>query len=92
MARIDDVVSEFVAGYERQKAKASSVTVRENKIFSYGTVIAEFVGSNDLLLNSTKYSMTTTRLQNKIKRVSEQLNVNIFEVTEVPMSTNKLSN
>lgn len=51
-------------------AKSSSAHFQGKKLFSYGTVIAQIVGPDSnrtFLLNSTRYSNTTSVLQNLLK-------------------------
>ena len=91
MARIEDVVETFIETRGGRDQKASSVTTVGRRLYSYNTVIAEFTNSS-LILNVTKYSMTTSRLQNRIRRIALANNVNLVEVDNRPFNVQKLSN
>lgn len=91
MARIEDVVETFIKTRGSRDQKASSVTTVHRKLYSYDTLIAEFADSN-LILNITKYSMTTSRLQNRIRRIALVNDINLVEVSNQPFNVQKLSN
>ena len=68
--RIDDLIVEFNKG--AWKGKASSVHIEGCRLYSYNTIIAIRV-PHGILLNEKWYSMTTTRLQNRLKAKSNVL-------------------
>ena len=58
--------------YTEGKNKQGNISFRDNRLFSYSTVICEFKDSdldNTLLVyfDSKKYSLTTTRLQSRLR-------------------------
>lgn len=87
-----EVIELFVLGYgERYKAVTShnkNLRIEGNKLVNYGTVLAQLIG-NDLIVNTTKYSVTTSKIQTWIKRASKD---DYIEVTNVPIYTSDLQN
>lgn len=69
------------------KGKASNMFIDLNKIFSYGTILAQRDSMGYILLNTTKYSSSISRsqscLNDEIHRVYDQSQ--IIEVENVPM-------
>lgn len=61
----EDAVYKFLDG--ATKGKASSVYIDGDKLFNYSTVIAQRI-NGVIVLNSTRYSSTTTRWQNVLRR------------------------
>ena len=66
--KIEDLVIDFNKG--AFKGRASSVSVEGNRIYSYETIIAIRV-PHGILLNEKFYSITTTRLQNRLRRICD---------------------
>ena len=70
MAKNIEVVESFVNGGDRPKT--ANVVIEGDKLFNYGTVIAERKmkanGSYEITLNATKYSRTTSTIQNMVRR------------------------
>lgn len=59
-----DVVKAFVAGAEKGRTK--NLKIDGNYLINYNTVIARRIGEM-IFLNKTKYSVTTSRIQNMIR-------------------------
>lgn len=79
----EQVVREFVNG--ATKGKASSLRIEGDKLFNYNTVIAQRI-NGVLVVNRTKYSMTTTKHQSRIARYGSA------EINEgVPMGAQDLT-
>ena len=51
-------------------------------LINYSTKIAYFDNDNILHLNKTKYSATTSKIQNQLERLALAQNENIIEYTE----------
>lgn len=66
MAKNIDVIQAFIDGASRPKT--NNLRIEGNKLVNYGTVIAERYdeGDFDFIVNATKYSMSTTRIQNAL--------------------------
>lgn len=62
--RNKEVVEAF---FDRKTGQSLNRISSGDKLFSYDTCIAQWVGSK-LLINITKYSKTTSRLQGEISR------------------------
>jgi hypothetical protein len=65
MAKNKDVIMGFI--YGDTKGKASSITIEGDKLYSYNTVIAQRI-NGAIVINKTKYSMSTTTCQNVLLR------------------------
>lgn len=85
-----DLCEQFVCGAIR--GTASNMHINGNKIYSYGTVLAQRTTTGHILLNKTKYSSSTSRQQSylnyeiSIAYSQEQ----IIELKDVPMWTQDL--
>lgn len=65
MAKNIDVIHAFIDGED--KPKTANLRIEDNKLINYNTVIAERNDeSNDFIINVTKYSSSTTRIQNAL--------------------------
>ena len=51
-------------------------------LINYSTIIAYFDNDNILHLNKSKYSATTSKIQNQLERLALAQNENIIEYTE----------
>lgn len=58
--------------------KGRTLTTDGNKLINYNTIIA-FWEDNKLHLDTHKYSQTTSKIQSKIKRLAEEMGVDIIE-------------
>lgn len=76
MSNKNDLIRSFVLG--ETKGKASNLKIEGNKLINYYTVIALRKG-NDIYLNIDKYSSTTSRNQNLVRRFTNNV---LIEVTE----------
>ena len=65
MSRIHDVLESFVKK-NCESSKGFSMVFRDNRLFSYDTCIAEWMKDGTLLVNRTKYSVTTSKYQNHL--------------------------
>lgn len=89
MKKNEDIVKDFCLRIESSNRNLTSVN---NKLFSYQTCIAEFVGDNfRLILNTTNYSVTTSRHQNLLRRMLSYYNIlDFIEVNSIPRGTQSL--
>jgi hypothetical protein len=77
------LVREFA--YGATKGKASSLRIEGDKLFNYNTVIAQRI-NGAIVLNVTKYSVTTSKHQNRLKAEF----YNARTVDNVPMGAQDL--
>jgi hypothetical protein len=86
-----DVINAFVSGATSGKTK--NLRIEGNFLMNYNTCIAEreVVGNrSEYILNMTKYSVSTSTIQNQVKR--ELYNaIDVMEITDVPMGSQCLS-
>ncbi len=73
--RNSELIKSFIDGAD--SGKASNLVIKDNKLYNYATCIAFRLG-NEIYLNADKYSATTSRNQNTIRRFSD----NIKEMSE----------
>lgn len=62
-----DVIRNFFS-HSPAKNYTDSLVSRDNKLFSYNTCIAEWI-DEDIVINNTKYSPTTSKHQSSLRRV-----------------------
>lgn len=80
MTTNEQILKAFVNG--KTSGKVGNLTIEGTKLFNYGTLIAS-VEDCGFIVNRTKYSPTTSRIQNKL--VSLLPSRDVIEVTGVPM-------
>ena len=73
-----DVAQAFAKG---KSAKSGSMYSTGNKLYSYGTVIATRQSDGSVVLNNTKYSVTTSKQQSLAKRELQNSGVKVSGVT-----------
>ena len=69
----NDLCKAFVKG--ATEGKGSNMEIVGHEIFSYATVIGRFKANGVLSLNPRKYSRTTSKHQNCLRRAAEQAGV-----------------
>lgn len=86
MATTKDVIQGFISGDDKGKASGGRLFIEDGKLINYGTVIAQ--RSNEgLIINATKYSMTTTKHQNVLLNSAYGI---VTTVVDVPMGASDL--
>lgn len=60
-----DVVIAFL---NMEKAKVNNLNSTGTRLFSYNTCIAQYINEDTILLNTTKYSVTTSKHLTILKR------------------------
>ena len=86
--RTRDLIEKFVNG--KSGLFASNMYSKGDKLFNWETVIAQFI-DNILFINTTHYSVTTTKHQNELLRLAERNNMHYYTVDGISMGTNDLS-
>lgn len=66
MAKNMDVIRGFVARFTKVP-KAGNLYVENGKLINYYTVIGQYI-NNELYVNTSKYSVSTTKIQNMLVR------------------------
>ena len=69
----NDLCKAFIEG--ATKGKSNRMEIVGRKIFSYAAVIGRFEANGVLSLNPRKYSQTTSRRQNCLRRAAEQAGI-----------------
>ena len=82
------VINAFVCG---KSAKSSNGNLKSfgNRLVSYYTTIAQRLDNGTIVLNRTKYSVSTSKLQTWTKRAFDGYR-NVVEVIDVPLGTTDL--
>jgi hypothetical protein len=82
------VINAFVCG---KSAKSSNGNLKSfgNRLVSYYTTIAQRLDNGTIVLNRTKYSVSTSKIQTWTK-VAFYGHRNVVEVTNVPLGTTDL--
>lgn len=82
--RNEEVIKRFLKHQEGHTPKRytydgdyiSTLWTRENELVNYQTVIARW-DNNKIILNTKKYSSTTSKIQHMIERVCEEYGIEI---------------
>lgn len=88
-----NVINTFING--GNKSKTANVHIEDDKLFNYGTCIAERflrVGGQEygFVINATKYSQTTTTIQNMLLNSIDEDQI-VAVLTSIPMGETSLS-
>lgn len=85
-----EVIISFMNG---KVAKSSTGNLYSNgdRLFNYQTCIAEHTGNGKVIVNSTKYSVTTSKLQTYVRYEADRLKGGYIEVTGVQAGRQNLS-
>lgn len=83
------VINAFVCG---KSAKSSNGNLKSfgNRLVSYYTTIAQRLDNGTIVLNRTKYSVSTSKIQTWTKGAFHD-NRNVAEVTDVPFGATDLA-
>lgn len=83
MATFKDVIENFVSGKKEGKSSGQgNLKIKENSLFHYHTPILERFDEK-YILNNTRYSLVTGRLQKQIRElIPEEKLVIVFKVPE----------
>ena len=82
--KIEEIIREFVVfGKFGQQCKTSNDSLLHDTgcLVNYYTIIGLKLGGT-VVLNKDKYSVTTSKNQNKIRRMCQELSVPMIEVSE----------
>lgn len=88
MIKTRKAIEEFVDTKTCQKA--SRMYSKDNKLFNFETVIAQWFGDT-LAINNTYYSRTTSKHQYELLRLAKNKGISYFETLNVPMGTKDLT-
>lgn len=91
MAKNIDVMDSFVNGDSKPKTK--NLYIDGDKLINYGTVIAERHlngGRYYFTVNTTKYSMSTTAIQNQLQRLLTGNGISYSKIEKVRMGAESL--
>lgn len=84
MRKNEDVIKSFMMGYEDNNLNVRSTG---DKLYSYTTCIAQWINHPRLIiLNKTKYSVTTSRHQGILKRYITP-DLEVMGIYAVPIGT-----
>lgn len=90
MVTTTDVINSFFEGKGKCiDMKACTVSTRDGKLFSYGTVIAEFAGDT-VFLNVSPYRVTMVRLQYRVKDIIIENDMRVSYFTDIELGTTTL--
>lgn len=84
-----DVLRAFVDGALAGESHTGNLFIAGNKLFNYSTCIAERVSGGGFIVNITRYSRTTSTIQNKLLYLLE--NSKVEKVSNVPIGARVLA-
>ena len=82
--KVDEIIEQFVIfGRFGERCKTSNDSLFHDTacLVNYNTIIGLKLGGT-VVLNKDKYSVTTSKNQNKIRRICQELSVPMIEVSE----------
>jgi len=83
-----DVIKTFL---EKKVAKGSNLYSDGSKLINYNTTLAQWHDNYHLIVNCTRYSVTTSKNQNYLKTaITDDRGIVIKEVNRVPINTKNL--
>lgn len=84
----NDFIEYFLDGGRDQK-KCNNLHIEEDKLFNYNTVIAQ-IEEDNLYINMTKYSSSTSTIQNYLLKEAGYYYYNIITVNDIQIDTQDL--
>lgn len=71
ITRHNDFIDYYLGG-GRDQEKCGNLRIEGDKLFNYNTVIAQFESEDKIYINMTKYSTSTSRIQNYLLKEAER--------------------
>jgi hypothetical protein len=84
-----DVVRTFING--GRKANTKNLSITNNSLFNYNTVIAEHTNEYGLIVNVTKYSSSTSTIQNAMIRELNEAGISYVTVSGLGRGASRLA-
>ena len=79
-----EVINKFMNGKSAKSSNGNLWTSSDNnRLMNYATCIAQRLSDGTFIVNSTKYSVTTSQIQTKVRRTLR----NYKEVTDIRIHT-----
>lgn len=88
MARNIDVVNAFINGESKPKTK--NLRIEGDKLFNYNTVIAERDCNGRILVNVTKYSRSTSTIQNMLMKELDMVGMSYAMFSDIKIGADSL--
>jgi GTP:adenosylcobinamide-phosphate guanylyltransferase len=85
----NDVLSIFINGTTFFESNSSNLSINGNKLINYRTCIAEKIGGK-IIVNVTKYSPTTSKIQNSLIKLLQNTNFNYATIDKIRMGSGGL--
>ena len=76
--RVEELVLNYISGGNMGQASGGRLRIEGDDLINYSTVIATRDNNGEIILNGERYSRSTTRHQNVIRRRSEHREI-LFE-------------
>lgn len=90
ITRNNDFIEYFVRGGRDQK-RCNNLYIEDDKLFNYNTVIAQVGDDGYLYINMTKYSTSTSRIQNYLLKEAEYWYYSTYIVLDEDIKINTQS-
>ena len=83
-----DVIELFL---QKKKASGSNLYSDGNKLVNYSTTLAQWHDNYHLIVNNTRYSVSTSKNQNWLRRaITSERGIVIKDVYNIPIDTKNL--
>ena len=83
-----DVIKLFL---QKEKASGSNLYSDGNKLVNYSTTLAQWHDNYHLIVNNTRYSVSTSKNQNWLRRaITSERGIVIKDVYNIPIDTKNL--
>lgn len=86
-----DFIQLYINSNDVYEGKNGNLTIKNNHLYSYNTCIAVKISKYHILINTTKYSKTTTHHENMCIGTCQSKGMNIVFINNVPIETQTLT-
>ena len=87
-----EVISAFVNGhYVNGQVRTTNLRTDGNKLYNYSTCIGQKLSDGTIIVNSTKYSVTTSKIQTYLRYAVSESGKKSVEVLGVPLNAYDLT-
>lgn len=89
MAKNSEVLKDFMN--KGEGLQSTSLRSFDNKLVSFNTTIGQFTADGRVIINVTKYSVTTSKIQNALLREVSKKGLSTISVNGVPRNVHDLA-
>ncbi len=84
-----DLINAFVCN-RNYEGRTNSITAKDGKLFSYNTCIAQHTKDGRLIINNTRYSVTTSKQQGYLRTAAKNYHDKVEYVENIDFEAQRL--